>query len=138
MLGLFVCFYIPNVLSMGFRARRSEVPGNIEGIVTAELAYDAAFDGFVAIGSRAEAEAVVRADAGRSAPLRDWKGGPAWDAIGWKPDGQVRGAYWVEVMPYDAGFTVFGIIDLEGDGEIAEFRASPGEKAELVTPSWVY
>ncbi len=126
---------------MGLRTMRAEVPANVDGLLTVERAWDAAFDGFVACGSRAEAEAwladqpsvsrwphavflrwyfgaVPRVDA-REWTSVPWRG--CFDGLGWEPDGRVRGAYWVEVD--GEAFTVHGICDIDDDGVTAHYRA---------------
>jgi hypothetical protein len=146
--GIVVCllcagaaYVAPNTLSMGFRAQRAEVPRNVEDIATSERAYDALNDHFLAAGNRAEAEADLRAGraANGKARPRPWTGGGGWDEFAWKPDGEIRGAYWVEVPPTQDSFVVFGVIDLDGDGKIAESRWDPATgTARLVTLDTVY
>ena len=46
-IGILAAIAIPNFVAMQYRAKRAEVPSNVDGIKTAELAYDAAFDTFV-------------------------------------------------------------------------------------------
>jgi hypothetical protein len=143
--GVLLCagaaYVTPTFRSTGYRAKRAEVPGHVAGIATSERAYQAIYDHYLAVGSRAEAEAELltgRAATGAALP-RAWKGGAAWDELFWKPDGAIRGAYWVEVPPTRDSFEVFGIVDLDGDGENAEFRWDPAEeKAKQVTPDSVF
>ena len=47
-IGILAAIAIPNFVAMQYRAKRSEVPSNVDGIKTAELAYDAAFDTYSA------------------------------------------------------------------------------------------
>ena len=46
-IGILAAIAIPNFVAMQYRAKRSEVPSNVDGIKTAELAYDAAFDTYI-------------------------------------------------------------------------------------------
>ena len=47
-IGILAAIAIPNFVDMQYRAKRAEVPSNVDGIKTAELAYEASFDQFVA------------------------------------------------------------------------------------------
>ncbi len=128
--GVLSAIAIPNFVAMQLKAKRAEVPGNVDGIKTALLAYDAAYDEFIPAGSEAQARAVVGKE------LRPWERSPAWDKLGWRPDGDVRGAYWVVVVPGD--FEVHGICDVDGDGDVAEYVATMSTNATLVSGSWAY
>jgi hypothetical protein len=129
-IGVLAAIAIPNFVAMQVKAKRAEVPSYVEGIRTAELAYDAACDEFVAAGDPVQAALV----AGKA--QRTWEGGPEWAKVGWSPDGPVRGAYWVEVT--GETFTVHGICDVDGDGEFAEYTADADSPARLITPNHVY
>lgn len=125
---------IPNFVGMQQKAKRAELPGNVAGIAQAELAYDAAFDEFVAVGSRAVAlEAVLYQ--GKEPVERDWGG--AWQTLGWRADGPVRGAYWVEAT--STTFEVHGLADIDEDGVPCEYvYTHPGGYTELVTGAYTY
>ena len=47
-IGILAAIAIPNFVEMQYRAKRAEIPANVDGIKTAEMAYDAAFDTFIA------------------------------------------------------------------------------------------
>lgn len=135
MVGIVAAIAIPNYVMMQLKAKRAEVPGNVDGIKTALLAYDAAFDGFVPAGTRAEAEAALRS--GGKEP-RAWTGGPGWEALGWRPEGPIRGAYWVEVAADGQDFIVYGLCDVDGDGDFAEYTATSRGNATLMNGPNVY
>lgn len=123
---------IPNFIQMQLKSKRAELPGNVDGIKIAELAHDAAYDTFVACGNREAAEAVV----GKN--LRDFATDPAapcfTETLSWAPDGQIRGAYWVEVTQRPDGrqdFIVHGVADVDGDGELAHYTATSSINATL-------
>jgi type IV pilus assembly protein PilA len=120
-LGIAAAIAIPSYVNYQLSAKRSEVPGNVSGIVTSLQRYDAEHDGYIACGSRAEAEAELMRG---STELRPWRGGDCWDQLGWRPDGAVRGAYWIEVSPAGDDFTVYGISDVDGDSLVATYTAS--------------
>ena len=46
-IGILAAIAIPNFMTMQLKAKRAEIPSNVDGIKTAELSYDAAFDGFI-------------------------------------------------------------------------------------------
>ena len=46
-IGILAAIAIPNFVAMQYRAKRAEVPANVDGIKTAEIAYDAAFDKYI-------------------------------------------------------------------------------------------
>ena len=129
-IGVGAAIAIPNFVAMQLKSKRAEVPSNVAGIKTAELAYDAAFDGFIPAGNEFEA----RREIGKA--QREWNSDAGWEKLGWSPDGKVRGAYWVEVHGND--FTVHGICDVDGDGEVAEYAATKTTGATLVTDPHVY
>ena len=43
-IGILAAIAIPNFVEMQYRAKRAELPANVDGIKTAEMGYDAAFD----------------------------------------------------------------------------------------------
>lgn len=130
--GILAAIAIPNFLVMQFRAKRAEVPQNMDGIRIAEIAYDAAFDTFLPAGPRpVEAWEVGRAP-------RDWTSDEGFTALGWMPMGQVRGTYWVEVAPDGRDFTVYGVCDVDGDGDPATYMATRDLAASLQTDPNTY
>ncbi len=136
MVGILAAIAIPNFVSMQLKAKRSEVPAYVDGLKTAQLAYDAAFDTYVPVGSREQAEQELWSSGGKS--QRPWEGDAAWEKLGWRPDGMIRGAYWVEVDADNRDFTVHGLCDVDGDGEFAEYVASGSDNARLVTSPNTY
>jgi hypothetical protein len=114
------------------RARyRGELEANLEGIRTAERAYEAAFDHYLPAGVHPR-----QVDALDAQPVR-WTGGTAFDDLGWMPDGPVVGAYQVDVAPDGSDFTVHGWADLDGDGVPAHWTASAHGRPERVSPEGV-
>jgi hypothetical protein len=71
---------------------------NMRAMVTAEKAYDAEFDEWVACEPTPVPPELV------DGTQRAWPRGTAFDQLGWMPDGLVRGSYWVTVS--DQGFQV--------------------------------
>jgi type II secretory pathway pseudopilin PulG len=131
--GILAAIAIPNFVVMQSRAKRAEVPVNVDGIKTAEIAYEAAFDTFVPV---TEPVPVQAWEVGRE--LHAWPVGTRFDDLGWSADGMVRGTYWVEVSPDGEDFTVYGICDVDGDGDAATFTATREQHATLQTYDRTY
>lgn len=121
---------IPNFVEMQYRSKRSEIPSNINAIKTSLYAYDAEFDGYVS-------EPNFYPDSHPGKSLRDFPDGSSFDTLGWKPDGQVRGSYKIVTRGY-RDFVVYGISDIDGDGERATFTATKTVNVRMMTPPDVY
>ena len=113
-IGILAAIAIPNFVDMQYRAKRAEVPSNVDGIKTAELAYEASFDAFVN-------QSAYHPNSSPNKQQRAWTSGSSFDTLGWGPDGNVRGSYRVETSATD--FTIEGIGDVDGDGSQAFFFA---------------
>ncbi|HJN72852.1 MAG TPA: hypothetical protein QGF58_02860 [Myxococcota bacterium] len=131
--GVCAAIAIPNFVQMQYRAKRAEVPANIAGLMTAELAFDAAFDEWVFCP-----EPFPRPIEALGRDAVEWPAGSCYDELGWAPDGQVRGTYWVEERQEDWGFVVHGMIDLDRDGVPAHYTATKSMNATMLTPTDVY
>jgi len=129
-IGILAAIAIPNFVAMQYRAKRSEVPSNVDGIKTAELAYDAAFDTFVQ-------ETSFRPDSSPGKKQRDWAAGTAFDTLGWGPDGQVRGSYKIQSTS-TTDFLVTGIADVDGDGVQSQFTATKSINAVMTSGNDTY
>lgn len=117
---------------MSYRAKRTEVIENVEAIRTAQLACYEAFESFVEVPSP-----VPRPVEGLTKGSVPWRPGSGFDTLGWSPDGEVRGTYWVELSPQGTDFTVHGAIDIDGDGEPSHGVADrAGPFSWLVEDDW--
>ena len=117
-IGIMAAIAIPNFVSMQYKSKRAEVPSNLKGIKTAQLAYEANFDTFVAASAypgypTKTTQRWVMSESGGFA------------SMGWSPDGDVRGSYWVETTNYN--FRAFGISDVDGDGSYATYVATKSQ-----------
>lgn len=114
-IGILAAIAIPNFVAMQLKAKRSEVPSNVDGIKTSEVAYEAAFDEYL--------DCTDKPGTLTKAPV-DWTvSGDNFSVIGWKPDGAIRGSYAVT----NAGatdFLVTGRSDVDGDGVEATYSAT--------------
>ena len=115
-IGILAAIAIPNFVAMQLKAKRSEIPSNINGIKTAEIAYEAAFDEYI--------DAAAKPASTPTKQARAWVvASDGFSSIGWKPDGMVRGSY--EVTSATAtDFLVLGSTDVDGDTTIANFSAT--------------
>ena len=129
-IGILAAIAIPNFVSMQYRAKRAEVPSNVDGIKTAELAYDAAFDRFIE-------QATPWPSASVNKQQQTWTIGSNFDTIGWAPDGAVRGAYTITTTS-STDFLVTGIADVDGDGVQSNYTATKSINATQNTAAEVY
>lgn len=121
-IGILAAIAIPNFVEMQYRAKRAELPANVDGIKTAEMGYDAAFDTFIA------AAAYPASPSGKAPQAWDNTASGGFQTLGWQPDGQVRGSYTVTTV--DAAttpggdFVVTGQGDIDGDSVLSSYTAT--------------
>ncbi len=114
-IGILAAIAIPNFMTMQLKAKRGELPSNVNGIKTAELAYDAMYDGFV--------NAATNGAITLSKVAVPWTTGVAgWTELPWAPDGEVRGNYAVAAATTD--FAITANCDVDADGIPATYTAS--------------
>jgi len=130
--GMMAAVAIPDFIAMGSRAKRAEVPANVKGIRVALEVYNSESGGYVGTGIWPRPLQMLDKDP------HAWSSDSAFDTLGWRPDGNVRGAYQVEVAPSGRDFIVHGWIDSDGDGVPAHYTATKSVNAVLVTPNDVY
>ncbi len=121
-IGILAAIAIPNFLTMQLRAKRAEVPGNVNGIKTAEIAYDASNDGYITTGI---APGVNTGAAGKT--LVAWNSPASFTQINWKPDGKVRG--WYVATDATTNVTIVGACDVDGDGSEVSYTSSLNQQA---------
>jgi prepilin-type N-terminal cleavage/methylation domain-containing protein len=132
-IGILAAIAIPNFVAMQYRAKRAEVPSNVDGIKTAQLAYDAAFDKFIQ-----QTSFYPRDTGGLDKAVVAWdRTGSAFYTLGWAPDGEVRGAYKVESIS-TTDFRVTGQCDVDNDESVSQFTATKSVNAVMTTPNDVY
>lgn len=122
-IGILAAIAIPSFVAMQLKAKRAEVPGNVDGIKTAELSYDASFDGFV---SAADYPGTV----GKTTNVWNKSASGGFKTIGWAPDGDVRGSYAVTGV-VSTNFTAEGRCDVDGDTDPANYSADVDTNATL-------
>ncbi|HIF07678.1 MAG TPA: prepilin-type N-terminal cleavage/methylation domain-containing protein [Gemmatimonadetes bacterium] len=135
-IGILAAIAIPNFIAMQLRAKRSELPTNVDGIRTAEKAYHHEWDAFTAAGST---PATIP---GRAQLAFSGGGLTSFENLGWTADGKVRGMYSVAATNATSAasddFTVTGIADVDGDTANSQYTANRAEKASMVTSNNVY
>ena len=123
-IGILAAIAIPNFITMQLKAKRGELPGNVDGIKTAELAYDAAFDGYVSTAVQ------PRATLDKTAVpwLTTYTD---WNTLNWKPDGTVRGNYIVATSAGATDFTISGNSDVDNDDTVVTYTATTSTNATI-------
>jgi type IV pilus assembly protein PilA len=129
-IGILAAIAIPNFVAMQYRAKRAEVPSNVDGIKTAQLAYDAAFDQFIT-------QTALHPTTTAGKAQRQWPTGSNFDTLGWSPDGDVRGQYKVSTTS-TTDFLVTGRSDVDGDATFSSYTSRKSVNAVMTTNNDVY
>ena len=129
-IGILAAIAIPNFVAMQYRAKRAEVPSNVDGIKTAQLAYDAAFDTYITQTTLHPASTAGKTQ-------RQWLTGTGFDTLGWSPDGDVRGQYKVSTTS-TTDFLVTGRSDVDGDATFSSYTSRKSVNAVMTTNNDVY
>jgi prepilin-type N-terminal cleavage/methylation domain-containing protein len=112
-IGILATIAIPKFVSMQLKAKRSELPSNVDGIKTAEVAYESVFNLYV--------DCAAKPGATSKTPVAWTVTADGFSTIGWRPDGDIRGSY--EVAGAGAtDFVVTGSGDM--DGVVAIYTAT--------------
>lgn len=134
-IGILASIALPNMLAMQLRAKRAEIPMNVKAIQSAELAYEATADRFLA-----QTDPVPRADSALDKQQVPWVNGTNFDMLGWRPSGSVRGNYAVETFdsggsadPDSVQLIVTGKGDIDADSAYAIYTASNLHEVRLTT-----
>lgn len=135
-IGILAAIAIPNFVAMQYRAKRAELPANVDAIKTAEMSYEATFNAFLA----------CQVAPGVSPPGKSptpWMPNTAFQTLGWTPDGEVRGVYEVLTTPPSSGnpggdFQVIGIADIDGDAIYSRYTATKTSNTAQVSMNDTY
>jgi len=135
-IGILAAIAIPNFLAMQLRAKRSELPTNLDAIRTAEKAYHAEWDAFT---SASDTPATLP---GRSQVDFTAGGYLSFENLGWVADGKVRGQYNTTQSNASSAaaddFTSIGLADVDGDTATSQYNCNRAEKSTMVTSNNVY
>ena len=113
--GILAAIAVPEFTQMQLKAKRAEVPVNVEGITTAHLAYDAAHDRYLFQTSWVPNGTFTK-------KARPWVTTSTYQAIGFRPDGAVRGGYYSPAWGTNGVDTV-GRCDVDNDNVNTLFSA---------------
>ncbi len=119
-IGILAAIAIPNFARMQLKSKRAEVPGNVDGIKTALVAYEASYNEFVSLPDTPGAVSKTPAVFTQTV---------LWDNVGWEPDGFVRGSYGSTGSA--TTFVVAGYCDVDGDTTNADYSATESLNATL-------
>jgi len=136
-IGILAAIAIPNFVAMQLRAKRSELPTNVDAIRTAEKAYEHEWDAFTATGPN-PATTPTKTQVAFGASFGD---GSDWDLLGWIADGKVRASYQVDVntgTSVSQDFSAQAYADIDGDGTKSGYAANKTNKAGMTTINSIY
>ncbi len=121
------------------RERREAVPDTLSLIRESELAYHAAHGHFLPCGDPARARTAVDRSPATPQPLAA-DDGDCWGQLGLDEPraGAVLGGYWVEVAADGSSFVARGICDVDADGAVAGFEATPSSPPVRITDAQIY
>ena len=120
---------IPGFISYQYKGKHSEVSMNLSAIKILQEAYEADYDIYL------EAAAYPPHPAQEPQPwIVDASGG--FVALGWAPEGAVRGSYSVTTTTTD--FRAVGVMDVDGDGHYATYVATSSTAPHRLTSADVY
>jgi len=128
-LGLLSAIAAANFTHLQYTSKRAEVLPNVDGIKTTLIAHLATHDSF-------DDQSTYHPDASPGKKPREWPAGSNFDVLGWRPDGKIRGAY--KLRAEGLNFRIFGICDVDGDGQQATFTATREFNATPVTHDRIY
>lgn len=135
--GILAAIAMPRYEHFLKRAKRAELPMNLDAIRSNEVGYHAEWDAYTTCELKPD-----------DVPGRKQVSFPAtihtsmdWNQLGWTPDGKVYGQYGVEasdVMGQDATFEANCYGDIDGDGNLSNYQATHLFKPMMLTPNIVY
>ena len=129
--ALVVIVAIPLVTTGGDKAKRDEVPLNVDLIRQAEIDYKDAFEDYISATSAPRDPLTVDEKAVPWAPSKGFK------ALSWAPEmSEVYGSYSVNAKA--DGFIVNGVCDVDGDGSQARYQATLKETSHSLTEDSIY
>ena len=136
-IGILAAIAIPNFVSMQLRAKRSELPTNLDGIRTAEKAYVNEWDAYTTVAAKpATLPSKNQLDFGAT-----FGDGGDWDLMGWVADGKVRGQYKVNAITGTStgqNFSATAVSDIDGDSKSGYFYCNKDAKSTMSSANSVY
>jgi hypothetical protein len=127
---------IPQVRASQLKAKKAEIPTNLDSILTAAIAYEAAFDSFGSNSGQWNPGPYYDKEA------HAWDDGnipPIWQNLPWSPDGDVRATYYYYPDPTGPTDYVYchGYADMDADGNRYQNRWAYDTATKQIDPSSV-
>lgn len=136
-IGILAAIAIPNFVAMQLRAKRSELPTNLDGIRTTEKAYVSEFDLYTSAGPN-PTSMPSKSTSAFGATFGD---GSKWDLLGWVADGKVYGQYaTTNITGSSSGqnFSATAVADIDGDSKSAYYWANKDSKGTMASANSLY
>jgi len=136
-IGILASIAIPQYRHFLMRSRRAELPLNVDGLRTTELAYQLVWGSYTSCAVTPDpipGRVQVVFPATDSTDMD-------WNMLGWVPDGKVYGQYEVvanEAVGENAEFVANGYADVDGDGNLAVYTSNRALKVQMITGNSVY
>jgi type II secretory pathway pseudopilin PulG len=134
--GVLATIAIPQYYHILLRSKRSELSMNLDAIRTIEIGYQAEWSAFTSCSLLPT-----------SVPGRKAVPFPAtttsnvdWSLLGWRPDGRVYGQYEVRAdnTTHISLFRGEAFADIDGDGNLSNFRVDQTFKPQMMTANTIY
>ena len=134
--GILAVVAIPQYYHVLLRSKRAELPMNLDAIRTTEIGYQAEWSAFTSCALRPI-----------SVPGRvavDFPATPTsnmdWNLLGWWPDGRVYGQYEVrsDNSTHISEFEGEAFADIDGDGNLTNWRITHEFKPQMLTSNTIY
>jgi len=135
--GILSAISMPEYSHFLQRAKRAEIPMNLDAIRSVEVGYHAEWSVYTSCTLSPEdvpGRTAVPFPATMTTDLD-------WNELGWTPDGKVFGQYQVvanEDIGFDATMVLDGYGDIDGDGNLSNYRATGMLKPTLLTGNTIY
>lgn len=112
-IGILAAIAVPRAHEWSLKAKVAEAPTNVDGIITAQIAYEASMDAFVDISDWHPTRSMKK-------EAQEWTAGSEFDTIGWEPDGEVRCKYRATLKTNR--LRAQAKCDVDNDNKIARYR----------------
>ena len=136
-IGILAAIAMPRYEHFLKRAKRAELPMNLDAIRSNEIGYHAEWDVYTTCAITPDEVPGRKAVPFPATISSDMD----WNQLGWTPDGKVYGQY--EVVATDsyglsATFEANVYGDIDGDGNLSNYQTNQIFKPVMLTPNIVY
>lgn len=135
--GILATVAIPEYGAMLVRTKRAEIPMNLDGIRSVEIGYHAEWSVFTAC-TLSPSEIPGRVATAFPATIHT---NLDWNELGWTPDGKVYGQYEVTASDLHGDLATMELNaygDIDGDGNLSNYRATNYLKPTMMTSNTIY